>query len=102
MAGSRYGEARWMDQDVYPVQEKLVAGADTSPDVVFLVDVGGSTGHDIAEFNAKHPDVPGRLVLQDLPKVIEVVQELHPRVEAMAYDFFTEQPVKGQFDRPSV
>lgn len=96
MTGSRHGQASWMDPDFYPVAERLVTEADTSPDAVFLVDVGGSTGHDIAEFNDKHPDVPGRLMLQDLPSVIETVKELHPKIEPVGHDFFAEQPIKGQ------
>jgi hypothetical protein len=97
MAGSRHGQPSWADETFYPVQGSLIAGADASPDAVFLVDVGGSTGHDIAEFHAKHPDVPGKLVLQDLPSVIESIEGSHSKFEAMAYNFFTEQPVKGQY-----
>jgi hypothetical protein len=43
----------------------------------------------------KYPDAPGRLILQDLPHVIDSIQELHPKVERMKHDFYTEQPVKG-------
>ncbi|MCJ1290611.1 hypothetical protein MMC34_002151 [Xylographa carneopallida] len=65
MAGYRQGRPSWMDTDFYPVNDRLVKGADTSTNSVFLVDVGGSLGRDIKEFQHKHPNVPGRLVLQD-------------------------------------
>ena len=44
---------------------------------------------------SKYPHVPGRLVLQDLPPVIDSIQQLHPKIERMKHDFLTEQPVKG-------
>lgn len=44
----------------------------------------------------KHPDASGRLVLQDLPPVIDSIENLHHDVERMKYDFHTEQPIKGQ------
>lgn len=42
--------------------------------------------------------MPGRLVLQDLPEVVEQARGmfLHPRIELMAHDFFTEQPIQGK------
>ncbi|KAB5513097.1 hydroxyindole O-methyltransferase [Coniochaeta sp. 2T2.1] len=95
MASSRHGQATWMNPSFYPVQELLVKGADTDPDAVFLVDVGGNTGGDIVKFNEMHPDVPGRLVLQDLPSVVKRVEGLPSKFEAMGHDFFQEQPVKG-------
>jgi hypothetical protein len=48
----------------------------------------------------KYPNAPGRLVLQDLPVVINAIQQLDPKIERMTHDFYTEQPVKGTF-RPS-
>ncbi|KAI1127812.1 S-adenosyl-L-methionine-dependent methyltransferase [Nemania abortiva] len=51
-------------------------------------------GHDLLAFNTKHPG-RGRLVLQDLPPVINATGSVDPGIEKMRYDFFTEQPVKG-------
>ena len=95
MAGYSQGRASWMDPDFYPVHRRLVLGAETGADTAFLVDIGGSIGHDLAEFTEKHPEVPGRLILQDLPDVIRGIGELNPRIEAIPYDFLTEQPIKG-------
>lgn len=96
MSGYSQGRASWMDRDFYPVRERLVLGMDANPDAAFLVDIGGSIGHDMAEFVSKFPDVPGRLVLQDLPEVIGGIVDLDKRIERMPYDFLTEQPVKGK------
>lgn len=40
------------------------------------------------------PELPGRMVAQDLPTVIEAASGPPPRVEMQAYDFFTEQLIK--------
>ncbi|KAL2782642.1 S-adenosyl-L-methionine-dependent methyltransferase [Aspergillus keveii] len=89
------GRVRWMDPGFYPVYEQLIAKTDITDDDVLLVDVGGSFGHDLSDFHRKWPDVPGRLVLQDLPEVVKSVKDLHPTIDVTSYDFFTEQPVKG-------
>ncbi|KAI0098505.1 putative O-methyltransferase [Daldinia grandis] len=95
MAGYRQGRASWMDPQFFPVQERLTDGADRSGEAVFLVDIGGSIGHDIEEFITKHPSVPGRLVLQDLPAVLQQIDTLDERIERMEHDFFDEQPIEG-------
>lgn len=86
-----------MDEHFFPVQERLVKDASHGPDAVFITDIGGSIGHDLAEFAKKHPNAPGRLVLQDLPAVLGQIQSLDERIERMSYDFYTEQPIKGDF-----
>lgn len=94
MSAYHQGRPSWMDAGFYPVSQ-LAQGL--KHEDVLLVDVGGSVGHDLSEFQRKWSDMPGRLVLQDLPDVIEQAQSmlLHPRIEATAHDFFTEQPIKG-------
>ncbi|MCJ1392314.1 hypothetical protein MMC18_005181 [Xylographa bjoerkii] len=97
MAGYRQGRPSWMDPDFYPVKDLLVKGFRTEDkDAVMLVDIGGGLGHDIEEFQSKHPEHPGRLVLQDLPSVIkDATPKLHKAIEAMGHDFFTPEPIKG-------
>jgi hypothetical protein len=73
-----------------------VLGTDCHPEDVLLEDVGGRNGHDIAEFHQKHPNLPGRLILQDLPDAIASVKDLPTAVEPMAHDFFAEQLIKGK------
>lgn len=95
MGGYHQGRPSWMDPGFYPVQENLIDGFDKENGAM-LVDIGGSIGHDLEEFYKKHPEIPGRLVLQDLPIVIGQIQKLDERIEPMAYDFYHEQPVKGK------
>ncbi|KAI9898754.1 hypothetical protein N3K66_007114 [Trichothecium roseum] len=100
------GRPGWADgRGFYPVRERLVDGFDgrrlddggngDDQGAVLLVDVGGSTGHDLMDLCAAYPDLPGRLVLQDLPVVLKNAGRLDPRIDVVEHDFFTAQPVIG-------
>lgn len=95
MAGYSYSRARWCDPGCFPVEKVLGKNLRGTKDDVLLVDVGGATGHDLIAFHEQYPSLPGRLVLQDLPITIAEAKGLPDIIEPMAYDFFTEQPVKG-------
>jgi hypothetical protein len=95
MGGYRLGRPPWMSPGFFPVQERLIEGADSSPDAPFLVDIGGSVGHDLLEFKKHYPSHPGQLVLQDLPVVISQISDLDSSIKRMEYDFLKEQPLKG-------
>jgi hypothetical protein len=81
----------------YPFFENL-AGLKNDPNAVTLVDIGGGAGQAIGNIKQKYPDVPGKFILQDLPKSI---QSLAPgRAEQLGFDpmihnFFEPQPIKG-------
>lgn len=93
MASRRVDEMpQWFE--IYPAAEKL-RDVSQAPDAVLMVDVGGGPGQELARFRQRHADVPGRLVLQDLPLTLERIEKLPDGIEAMSYDFFTPQPVKG-------
>ncbi|EED12775.1 O-methyltransferase, putative [Talaromyces stipitatus ATCC 10500] len=91
MGNTMGARSYWVDW--YPVQTQILDNAD--PEKPLIVDVGAGKGHDLLAFHARFPDHAGKLVLQDLPPVIEVLDALNPVIEKVAYDFFTEQPVKG-------
>lgn len=93
MAGYSMGRPHWMDDGFYPVTERL-RGVEEGQ--VLLVDVGGATGHDLVNFQNKHPAVSGKLILQDQVQVISSIREGdRPGIECAVHDFFTPQPVKG-------
>lgn len=96
LGGYNLGRPLWMDPSVYPVEDRLIDGADSSPDAPFLVDIGGNVGHDLERFQSRHPNAPGKLILQDLPMMIDQIKELDPAIIRMGYDFHDEQPVKGK------
>lgn len=63
-----------------------------------MVDVGGSTGYDLTIFKEAHPELPGRLIVQDLPGTIEKLDQPALKakgIEPMPHDFFTPEPVQG-------
>jgi hypothetical protein len=92
MAGRRKGGIRWVE--VFN-PESLLPTARTGKNDVLLVDVGGNQGHDLKMFQEHRGNLPGRLVLQDLPEAVKKHKKLLEGIEVMAYDFFTPQPIKG-------
>ncbi|RYP65821.1 hypothetical protein DL771_008122 [Monosporascus sp. 5C6A] len=93
MSTQRDGHAQWLD--FYPIKQELLPGFDAEdPDAVFMVDVGGSVGHEIQAVKRRYPDIPGRMVLQDVPATIARVV-LENGMEAMSHDFFTPNPIKA-------
>ncbi|KAF2962887.1 hypothetical protein GQX73_g10684 [Xylaria multiplex] len=83
--------------EMYPVKERLIEGMDIEGSASALVDIGGGTGQTLEDFRAHVPNYTGKLVLQDLPKVIEAAQKqgLDTRISLQSHDFFTPQPIKG-------
>lgn len=80
--------------DFYPWEERLSSTA-SKEERVLLVDIGGGKGHDLQAFKQKK-NPAGRLVLQDLPVVIQDIQApLVDGVEAVSYSMFDPQPVRG-------
>ena len=93
MSGYRQGKSSWCDEGFYPLTERIGQGLD--PERPLLVDVGGGLGHDLLELRTKHPELSGRLILQDQADVIKQVGDSEKRIELVVHDFFTPQPVKG-------
>ena len=90
MASRRQGRPSWFD--IYPVTDEL---SGESEDDVLLVDIGGNQGHDLINLKAKHPNLRGRLVLQDLSDVVAKANFEDVSISAMGHNFFDEQPIKG-------
>ncbi|KAI9739069.1 MAG: hypothetical protein M1834_007281 [Cirrosporium novae-zelandiae] len=83
----------WVDW--FPVQQQLLNGFTGSDKDVLLVDIGGSRGHDLATFRARFKTIPGRLILQDQPHVIDAIEALDEKIERQKHDFFTPEPIEG-------
>lgn len=90
MSSRREGKPNWFD--VYPLA-RLIDGTIPLSDAAFLVDIGGNEGHDLGNLYAQYPRPPGRLILQDLPKMVKNVDR--QGIDTMAYSFLDPQPVKG-------
>lgn len=96
MMGYRQGLPSWTDEGFYPISERIAKGMKTDERRVAIVDIGGNVGYDLEDLKKKHPSLPGRYVLQDRPEVISTIASAMEGVEATSYDFFTEQPIKGE------
>ena len=94
MGGQRRNRVDWFDS--FPVEEILIRGSHADSEGVLLIDIAGGRGHDIQGFVRRFPDASGKLVLQDLPAVIDEITDLDERILQMKYDFFTPQPIKGE------
>lgn len=90
-------EPAWLSW--FPVSERILKGTHKGNQAV-LVDVGGGRGHDAIAFKHRmslelFPG--GRVVLEDLPTVLDDVGQLDAGVEKVEHDFFTPQVIIGEF-----
>jgi hypothetical protein len=90
MTAQREGMPTWLE--VFPFEKKLCQNLE--PETPLFVDIGGGVGHQCLALKDKHSQVSGRVILQDLPQVIEQAMA-GAGIEPMAYDFWTPQPIKG-------
>jgi hypothetical protein len=60
-----------------------------------LVDIGGGTGQQARLLVAQHPELAGRVIVQDREETIKSAPAAKG-VQLMAHDFFGTQPVKGK------
>ncbi|KAL9071369.1 MAG: hypothetical protein Q9161_004228 [Pseudevernia consocians] len=95
MAGYTQGRPSWLDY--FPAEDQLVEGSSEDDGAVLLVDIGGGMGQDLEGFRKRLPNVKGDLVLQDQREPVERAKAslAEKNIKAMAYDFFTPQPIKG-------
>ncbi|KAI1779311.1 S-adenosyl-L-methionine-dependent methyltransferase [Hypoxylon cercidicola] len=89
MAFRRQPDVSWLT--VYPVSQEAEGWDPNRP---VYVNIGGGIGHQCAQFKEKYPNIPGRVILQDLPHSIAKALPT-PGVENMVHDFFQPQPIKG-------
>ncbi|KAK8093327.1 S-adenosyl-L-methionine-dependent methyltransferase [Apiospora hydei] len=81
----------WLD--VFDFKTEL--GRDAAPTDIMFVDVGGGNGSQCAGLRKVWPDMPGKMILQDKPQVLEKVLRVEG-MEVMGHDFLTEQPVRAK------
>lgn len=90
------GQTNWLDIIDFEALIKANGTDDATidPETPVFVDVGGGIGSQCAILKAKLPNLPGRVILQDLPVVLQHALPTEG-VEITAHNFWTEQPVKG-------
>lgn len=97
MALRRQPEVSWLS--VYPVAGAAEGCKTDDPDSVLYVNIGGGIGHQCKQLKDKYPDLPGRVILQDLPHSIANALDT-PGVENMGHNFFEPQPIHGTSSQP--
>ncbi|KAG5742681.1 hypothetical protein H9Q70_014582 [Fusarium xylarioides] len=86
-------EGDWLS--VLPLDDEIKSWQASDPDRVLFVDIGGGMGHQCIRLRDKYPDVPGRVILQDMPITVGRIPKPMPHgIEAMPYNFDEPQPIK--------
>ncbi|KAJ5175128.1 S-adenosyl-L-methionine-dependent methyltransferase [Penicillium canariense] len=81
--------------DLLDMEAKKVPSTPPRPsEKPFFVDVGGGHGHQSIQLGKRYTNLLGRLVLQDLPAVINQLPPIEG-VQTEAYDFFEKQSIIG-------
>ncbi|GMF94006.1 unnamed protein product [Aspergillus oryzae] len=81
---------------MFPLEKELGSWS-AEPEKALFVDIGGGMGHACIRLREKYPNQPGRVILQDLPPVLQAAQATQPLsgIESMPHNFHTPQPVQG-------
>ena len=98
MAGQREGREGWLE--FYDFEKEIIDGFEKGKgEGTLVVDIGGARGHELQAIRQKFPNLPGRLILQDLP---ETVKQAPTDVgfEPQVHDFFTPEPIIGMSTTP--
>ena len=89
---------RWLKE--YPFERQTQDWNPSSEEALF-VDIGGNVGHYCALFKGQFPNVPGRIILEDLPDTLNHALPT-AGVEKVGHDFFQPQPIKGAYRIPEM
>jgi hypothetical protein len=89
-AGKRLSWLEW-----FPAEQEIISGFDSAKSPYLFIDVGGGRGHEANLLKLKFPSAKGKIVVEDLPDVIDDVRHIDSSIELQKYNFFEPQPLKG-------
>ncbi|USW50672.1 Putative O-methyltransferase domain, S-adenosyl-L-methionine-dependent methyltransferase [Septoria linicola] len=92
---SHFNSAHKAWTDVYPVNERLIEGADQSSDAVFMIDIGGYTGSQATALHEQYPQAPGKFLVLDLAATLPPADCFAPGVGPLPHDFFAPYPAEA-------
>ena len=99
MAAHKSDLPTWMDGSIPSIIDDLkLSPSDLDKGRTMFVDIGGGAGHQCANLRRAFPELKGKMVVQDVPVMIDMVdkeQAASIDLEHMVHDFWTPQPVKG-------
>lgn len=93
MKSQRGAQRSWMAS--FSMERLRLSNDDVKKDRPLFVDVGGSAGHQCLTLRQSHPELEGRIVLEDQASVISALDhdDLSSKgIQATAHEFFTPQP----------
>ena len=98
VGNNKVQRAHWFEK--YPAAERLdiqdsseYEGMNDRP---LIVDVAGGYGQDLVNFRRTHPDVKGRMILEELQETLGALKVPPLDVQCVPYNFFTPQPIRGK------
>lgn len=91
MEVARHSRPNWIDW--FPVQDRILDGVKLDSDAIVLVDVGGGRGLNLKTFGKRFPQSKGKLILEDLPAVIDNAKGIDQDITLRKHDFFKPQPI---------
>ncbi|CAK3912809.1 o-methyltransferase [Lecanosticta acicola] len=90
MQASRADQPSWVEK--VPLDAIL---GNSNSDRTLFVDIGAGTGHQSMALRKRYPHLKGRVIIEDLPQVIDLLDQRQLRclnIETLEHDFFTAQP----------
>ena len=98
MAAQRMGQKSVWDGQT-PMGDFEMSAKDIARDRVLMADVGAGLGHQSIDFRKHHPELKGRIVIEDLKLVQDMITN-HDELKAFGielkqHDFMQKQPVEG-------
>lgn len=98
MAAQRMGQRSVWDGQA-PMGDFEMSAKDIARDRVLMCDVGAGLGHQSVDFRKHHPEIKGRIVIEDLKLVQDMItnhDELKDlNVDIQQHDFMQKQPIQG-------
>ncbi|KAL3477781.1 methyltransferase B [Aspergillus californicus] len=80
--------------EAFPIAEEIGSFMGSDAEKVVLVDVGGGTGPQAAIFKQRLPQIPGRVIVQDIAETLVHAQPI-AGIEFMEHDCFMPQPIEN-------
>ncbi|KAI0903949.1 S-adenosyl-L-methionine-dependent methyltransferase [Ustulina deusta] len=93
----RTGVRTWLDDKTATGMVIDVLREKDHPEAILFVDVGGGMGQQCKLLKSRYPDLLGKIILEDLPEVVDKVDTEEAEFDKIGMSFFESQPVKANY-----
>ena len=80
---------------MFLIIDQFIISIRLDPHAILIADVNGSHKYDLLNFKEQYPRFPGKLILQDLQEIINLLSGELGGIEPMIYSFYNPQSIKG-------